>query len=79
MALYNLRCSAVSRRTACKCFNASVLAAYIKVFVKILIERTVNISNELISSDMYRSVNYIGSIAKVTLGVHSLSTQPNVI
>ena len=43
------------------CFNFS---AYIRLFVNVLIEMNVNISNELNFSDVYRSVNYIGSRAK---------------
>ena len=38
----------------------------------------VNISNELNFSDVYRSVNYTGLLAKFT-GVHSLCRQPNVV
>ena len=34
--------------------------------MKILIETNVNISNELNFSDVYRSVNYTGSLAKFT-------------
>ena len=49
----------------CKCFTASVLAL-ISFFVKVLIETNVNMSNELNLSDVYRSVNYIGSLAKLT-------------
>ena len=37
-----------------------------KIFVKVLIETNVNISNELNFSDIYRSVNYIGSLANTT-------------
>ena len=37
-----------------------------KIFVKVLIETNVNISNELNFSDISRSVNYIGSIANTT-------------
>ena len=40
--------------------------AYIRFFVNILIEVNVSISNELIFSDVCRSVNYIGSLAKFT-------------
>ena len=39
------------------CFN---FIAYKFFIVKVLIETNVNISNELNSSDVYRSVNYIG-------------------
>ena len=45
------------------CFHFS---AYIRSFVKVLIETNVNISNELIFSDVYRRVNYIVSLAKFT-------------
>ena len=45
------------------CFNFS---AYIRFFFNVLIEMNVNISNELDFSDVYRSVNYIGSLAKFT-------------
>ena len=37
-----------------------------KIFVKVLIETNVNISNELNFSDVYLSVNYIGWLAKFT-------------
>ena len=53
------------------CFNFS---AYIRFFIKGLIDTNVNISNELNFSDVYRSVNYIGS-----LGVYSLCTRPNAV
>ena len=43
------------------CFNFS---AYIRFFVRVLIETNVNISNELNFSDGYRSINCIGSLAK---------------
>ena len=51
MALYNLtghrRCSADCRKTACKHLTALLqIRAYIRSFVKILIETNVNISNE---------------------------------
>ena len=36
----------------------------IRFFVKVLTETNVNISNELNFSDVYRSVNYIWSLAK---------------
>ena len=42
-------------------FNFS---AHIRFFVNVLIEMNVNISNELNFSDVYRSVNYNGSLAK---------------
>ena len=58
------RCSTVSRKTACKEFTSSILAL-IKVSL-ILIEMNVNVSNELNFSDAYRSVNYIGWLAKFT-------------
>ena len=40
--------------------------AYIRFIVNVFIEMSVNISNELIFSDVYRSVNYIGSLTKGT-------------
>ena len=49
----------------CKCFTASILALF-KISVKVLIETNVNISDELDFSDVYRSVNYFGSLAKLT-------------
>ena len=68
MAFYNLigrrRCSAVRRETVCKSFTGSILATYIRFFVKALIETNVNISNKINFSGVYRSVNYIGSLAK---------------
>ena len=39
-------------------------SAYIRFFVKVLFERNVNVSNEFNFSDVYRSVNYIESLAK---------------
>ena len=70
MAVYNLvgrrRCSAVSRKSTCKCFSASILELIYDFFVKVLTERNVNISNELHFSDVYGSVNYIGSLANFT-------------
>ena len=45
------------------CFNFS---AYLRFFVKVLIETNVNISNELNISDVYLSVNYIVLQAKFT-------------
>ena len=53
-------CSAVSRKTACKCFTASSFSVYIRLFVKVLIEKNVNISNELNLSGVYRRVNTLG-------------------
>ena len=50
-------------RVNVSCFTFS---AYIRFFVNVLIEMNVNISNELNFSDVYRSVNYIGSLAKFT-------------
>ena len=44
----DLRCSAVSRKTACKCFTDSILELIEDFFVKLLIEKSVNISNQLI-------------------------------
>ena len=50
------------------CVNVFLLqfSTYIRFFVKVLIEMNVNRSNELNISDVYRSVNYIGSLAKLT-------------
>ena len=45
------------------CFNFS---AYVRFFVKVLNEMNVNVSNEVNFSDVYRSVNNIGSLAKCT-------------
>ena len=51
-------------RSIFNCFNFS---AYIRFFVNILIDMYVNMSKELnFFSDVYRSVNYIGSLAKLT-------------
>ena len=50
-------------------FNYS---AYIRVFVKALIEINVNMSNELNFSDVFQSVNYIGLLAKFTLHATSV-------
>ena len=70
MALYNpigrRRCSAVSRKTAFKCFHCFNFSANIRFFVKALIETNVSFSNELNFSDVNRSVNYIWSPAKFT-------------
>ena len=61
---------AVSRNTACKCFTVSISAfTYLRFFAKVLIETNVNISNQLNFSDGYHSVNYTGSIAKLTCGL----------
>ena len=52
------------------CFNFS---AYIRFFVKVLIEMNIDSSNEINFSDVYRSVNYIVSLAELmtqSLGVH---------
>ena len=51
------------------CFDFSAL---IRFFAKVLIVTDVNISNELNFSDVYRSVNYIGSLAKFTWGSFTL-------
>ena len=40
-------------------------SAYVRFFVKVMIKMNVNISNEFIFSDVYRSVNYTGSPAKM--------------
>ena len=46
--------------------NVANFSAYVRFFVKVLIEMNENISNELNFSDVYRSVNYIGLLAKFT-------------
>ena len=43
------------------CFS---LYAHVRYFVKVLIETNANISNDLNFSDVYRSMNYIGLLAK---------------
>ena len=60
------------------CFN---FTACIRLFVKVLIERYVNIFNKLIFSQtgVYRSVSYTGLQAKFTFGVHLLCTRPNIV
>ena len=45
------------------CFN---FIDYITFLVKVLIETNLNISNKLNFSDVYRSVNYIRSLANLT-------------
>ena len=49
------------------CLNFS---AYIRFFFKVLIERNVDMSNDLNFSDVFRGVNYTGSLAIFT-GTHS--------
>ena len=70
MALYNLighrHCSGDGRKTARKCFTASVLVLTYDFFFKVLIKTNVNINNELNFSDVYRSANYLGLLAKFT-------------
>ena len=61
-------------KTACIWFTASI-CANIRAFVKDLIETNVNISNELIFSVVYRSVNYIWLLAKL----NPLCTRPSVV
>ena len=46
------------------CFNLSVYIRYF--FVKVLLLTNENISDELIFSDVYRSVNCTGFLAKFT-------------
>ena len=83
-AFYNLigcRCgSAVSRKLQLMfyCFNFS---PEIRFFYKNLIETNVNISNELNLPDVYRSVDYIWSLAKFTCTPSGLftCTRPNVV
>ena len=71
MVIYNLigrrRRSAVRNKTACKCFYGSILARMPDFFVKFWIEININISNERNFSAVYRSLNYIGSLAKFSL------------
>ena len=52
-----------------------------RFFVKILIKANVNISNDLNVSDVFRSVNYIGSYQSLLepFGVHSPCTRSNVV
>ena len=45
-------------------FYCFIFDPYIKFFVEALIEKNVNISNELNFSDAYQRVNYIWSLAK---------------
>ena len=75
MAFYSLigrqHCSD-SRKTRCKSFTASFFSTYIRFFVKVLIETNVNISNELNFSNVYRRVNYLVSLAKLTWGSFTL-------
>ena len=66
--------SYISAKIEAGCFDFS---AYIRFFVKILIETKVNISNELIFSDGYRRIKYIGLVAK--FGVHLFCTRPNEV
>ena len=69
MAVYNLigrpRCSAVSKKKRVNVLLLQFQRIY-KILVKILIETNIKISNELIFSDVYRSVNYTGSLAKLS-------------
>ena len=61
-----------AEKTACKCLTASIKAfSFIRLFIKVLIEMNVNISEQLIFSDVYRSVNYTG--------VHLLCMRPNEV
>ena len=55
------------------CFKFS---AYIRFFVKGLIETTVNISNGFNFSDVYRIVNYIRMLAKLPSGVIHFALDP---
>ena len=57
-------------------FRFNISAYIIRFFVKVLIERIVNIRNELNSS---RSENHSGWLAKFKQGVHSLCMRPNVV
>ena len=58
-------CSKVSRKMRVNFYNFN-LSAHIRFFAKVLIETNVNISKKLIFSHLYRSVNYIESLAKFT-------------
>ena len=49
-----------------KMHTAAQISTKRPALVNVLIEMNVNISNELNFSDVYRSVNYIGSLAKFT-------------
>ena len=51
-----------------QCFN---FRTYIRFFIKVLIEKYVNISNELNFSDLYPNVSYTGSLAKFTFTLHA--------
>ena len=44
-------------------FYCIYFSVYIRFFIKVLIEKNVNISNEHNFSEVYGSVNYIGSRA----------------
>ena len=46
-------------------FSCFSFSAYFRFFFNVLIDMNVNISNELNFSDVYRSVNYMGSLAKL--------------
>ena len=59
-----------------QCFNFST---DIRFLIRALLEKNANISNKLNFSDVYRSVNYTGSLAKFKVGVNSLCMQPNVV
>ena len=52
--------SQLAERNACKCFTTSDLAKDLRVFVKVLVETNVNISNELNFSDVYRLLTTLG-------------------
>ena len=49
-----------------KIFYCLNFSAKIRFFVKVLIERNVDMSNGLNFSDVYRGVNYTGSLAIFT-------------
>ena len=59
-----LFCS-VSRKTACRCFICFSISVNIRLFVRVLVEKNINISNKLNFSDVHQSVNYIGSLANL--------------
>ena len=47
-------------------YELSGQPSYIRFFINVVTEMNVNINNELNFSDVYRSVNYTGSLAKFT-------------
>ena len=49
-----------------KLFSGFIFSSYDRFFNKFWVEMNVNISNELIFSDVYRTINYIVPLAKFT-------------